>query len=103
LSRSPGDNATDLAARLAALGARDVTVDVIAFDRGGLVARELAERPPDRSPLNVGSVTFVATPNAGTPLCDVDHLQKLVDRVTNLMALIPDNPVTDVIEPPCPA
>ena len=41
---------------------------------------------------------FVATPNGGTPLCDPEHLQRLVDRYTNLFALVPDNPVTDIID-----
>ncbi|MGH9117017.1 MAG: DUF7379 domain-containing protein [Acidimicrobiales bacterium] len=97
-SRTPRENATDLVRIVGELGGRDVTVDIVAHDRGGLVARELVERPPAGSPLLVRSVTFVGTPNAGTPLCDVDRLEKLVDRVTNLMALVPDNPITGVID-----
>jgi beta-lactamase superfamily II metal-dependent hydrolase len=98
LSRTPRENAADLVARLRGLGVDDLVVDVIAHDRGGLVARELVERPPEGSPLRIGSVTFVGTPSAGTPLCDVDHLTSLVDRITNLMVFIPDNVVTDVID-----
>jgi beta-lactamase superfamily II metal-dependent hydrolase len=98
LSRTPRDNAADLVARLRELGVDDLAVDVIAHDRGGLVARELVERPPDGSPLRIESVTFVGAANGGTPLCDDDHLTKLVDRITNLMAFIPDNVVTDVID-----
>jgi beta-lactamase superfamily II metal-dependent hydrolase/tetratricopeptide (TPR) repeat protein len=98
LSRTPRDNASDLVARLRELGVDELAVDVIAHDRGGLVARELVERPPDGSPLRIESVTFVGAANWGTPLCDEDHLAKLVDRITNLMAFIPDNVVTDVID-----
>ena len=98
LSRTPQQNAADLVARLHELGGKGLSVDIVAHDRGGLVARELVERPPAGSPLAVRSVVFVGTPNRGTPLCDVDRMEKLVDRVTNLLAFIPDNPVTDVID-----
>jgi hypothetical protein len=98
LSKSPDQNAADLVAALRTLGASSLAVDVIAHSRGGLVARELVERAPAQSPLAVQSVLFVATPNAGTPLCDFKHLEKLLNRYTNLLALIPDNPVTDALD-----
>lgn len=71
-------------------------LDILAHSRGGLVARELAERP--RAGLGVRSITFVATPNNGTPLCDADHLGDLVDVLTNLAAVVPDNPITTALE-----
>ena len=98
LSMSPDENAAALVSALSALGATKLDVDIIAHDRGGLVARELVERTPAKSPLAVSSVLFVATPNAGTPLCDVKHLDKLVNRYTNLLALVPDNPFTDALD-----
>ncbi len=41
---------------------------------------------------------MVATPNAGTVLADRDRIAHLLNRITNLMQLIPDNPVTDTID-----
>ncbi|MET1003827.1 MAG: CHAT domain-containing protein, partial [Acidimicrobiia bacterium] len=98
LSRSPEQNARDLVTRLRELNAPRLTVDVLAHSRGGLVARELAALQGDDAPLAIRSITFVATPNEGTPLCDADQLQRFVDRFTNLLAFVPDNPVTDVID-----
>lgn len=73
-------------------------VDILAHSRGGLVARVLAELAgaagtADR--LRVRQIVFVATPNLGTPLADPEHFGKLLDGLTNLLDLIPDNPVTD--------
>ena len=98
LSKSPDENAKELVARLRELGAPRLVIDVIAHSRGGLVARELAALRADDSPVEIRSLTFVATPNTGTPLCDPKHLQRLVDRFTNLLALVPDNPITDVVD-----
>ncbi len=99
LAVEPTENArvfTDwVTARLPA-GSR-LELDVLAHSRGGLVARELAERPIDKR-IAVRSVVFVATPNSGTPLCDGEHLGELVDALTNLAAVIPDNPITDALE-----
>ena len=98
ISKTPAQNATDLIDRLRQLNSPHLVVDVIADSRGGLVARELAELQARGSLIEVRSVLFVATPNGGTPLCDPQHLQRLVDRYTNLFALVPDNPVTDIID-----
>ena len=98
LSKTPAQNTTDLVGRLRQLNSPHLVVDVIAHSRGGLVARELAELQARGSLIEVRSVLFVATPNGGTPLCDPEHLQRLVDRYTNLFALVPDNPVTDIID-----
>ena len=43
-------------------------------------------------------MVFVATPNAGTALADFEHVGKLIDVLTNLLELVPDNPVTDPLE-----
>jgi hypothetical protein len=100
LSVTPRDNAELLIERLRDLGAGtgQVEVDIIAHSRGGLVARELAERLTDDSPVRVGKVLFVATPNFGTPLCDPGHIGDLVDNFTNLFAFFPDNPVSAAID-----
>lgn len=59
-----------------------LTVDILAHSRGGLVARELARL---RSPkLTVRSITFVGSPNDGTPLADMSRPKGLLDAVTNL-------------------
>ena len=97
LSVSPSANADFLAEWVREQLPKGVLhLDVLAHSRGGLVARELAERP--RPGLDVRSIAFVATPNSGTPLCDADHLGELVDVLTNLAAVVPDNPITTALE-----
>lgn len=77
-------------------------LDVVSHSRGGLVARVLSEKQaelglaPGR--LNIRQLIMVATPNAGTPLAERNHLGTFVDTMTNLLDLVPDNPVTDVLE-----
>ena len=76
-------------------------LDIIAHSRGGLVARELAQRGSDNGldgKLHVRSVTFVGTPNRGTPLCEPEHLGSYVDAMTNLLSVLPDNGVTDAVD-----
>ncbi|MDQ3914441.1 MAG: hypothetical protein M3323_03785 [Actinomycetota bacterium] len=98
VSVTPTENVKWLAAQL-----RDaqLTVDVLAHSRGGLVARVLAEHPEEAGlppgALNVRKVVMVGTPNAGTALAHPQHLGELVDTWTNLLELVPDNAVTDVL------
>ncbi|WP_420456328.1 DUF7379 domain-containing protein [Rubrivirga sp.] len=77
-------------------------VDVVCHSRGGLVSRVLAERQSELSlgarSVDVGTVVFVASPNAGTALAHPDHMGALVDSYTNLLNFVPDNPVTDVLD-----
>ena len=77
-------------------------LDALTVSRGGLVARQLAERQTDldlgRRRISMRNIVFVATPNAGTLLADAEHWQTFIDRYTNLLTLIPDNPVTDVMD-----
>ncbi|HMG29911.1 MAG TPA: alpha/beta hydrolase [Jiangellaceae bacterium] len=78
-----------------------MTVDVIAHSRGGLVGRVMAERGPELGlggVVDVRTLVMVGTPNAGTVLADPEHLGTLLDRVTNLIQLVPDNPVTDTVD-----
>jgi hypothetical protein len=41
---------------------------------------------------------MVAAPNAGTALAAVSHWKTFIDRVTNLLQFVPDNPVTDTMD-----
>src|SRR5262249_12067669 len=74
-----------------------LVVDVIAHSRGGLVARELVERLCG-GPLQVRSLLLAGTPNLGTPLADADNLVSCVNRLTNLLTLIP-NPIVGIADP----
>jgi len=97
------DPVRNVAALIAAIpdGTR-LDLDLVSHSRGGLVARVLAEQPPldalGRREVRVGRIVFVATPNAGTVLADPKRMGELVDRVTTLLNLFPDNGVTDVLE-----
>lgn len=90
---SPGENAAELASLLEHAALEQV--DILAHSRGGLVARELLELNP--AGVQVRSVTFVGTPNGGTPLADPKHLDDFLSLVSNVVGVLPDNPVTDPI------
>jgi hypothetical protein len=76
----------------------ELDLDVLCVSRGGLVARRLATEQGGPRTLHVGKVVFVASPNAGTPLADPEHLNDFIDSYTNLFNLLPDFPVTVVLE-----
>ena len=84
----------------------DLRLDVVCSSRGGLVSRILAERldDPRLRPVlggrrvTVDRLVFSATPNSGTKLVDTDHIGSYIDAVTNLLSLVPDNPVTDAAD-----
>jgi pimeloyl-ACP methyl ester carboxylesterase len=99
VSVDPTENARWLATTLP--DRAGLTVDVIAHSRGGLVGRVLAEHAEELGlggKLTVRTLVMVGTPNAGTVLADREHLGRLLDRLTNLAQLVPDNPVTDTID-----
>ncbi len=94
VSVAPRANARDLLRLVAEAGAGPLVVDVIGHSRGGLVARELAERTRD-TPLSVRSLILAGTPNEGTPLADTKGMVAGLNRFGNLLALAPD-PVSDI-------
>ncbi len=100
LAHDPDENVRRLVERLPDDATLDL--DVVCHSRGGLVSRVLAERQSALSlgarSIRVGTVVFVASPNAGTALADPDHMGALVDSYTNLLNFVPDNPVTEVLD-----
>jgi hypothetical protein len=96
LSASPIDNARALAEIIAD---SHLDLDILAYGRGGLVSRVLAEQPDavGFSGATVRRVIMVGTPNAGTVLTDFERMGDLVDIVTNLLDIAPDVGVTDVL------
>jgi hypothetical protein len=99
LASSPTDNARWLAKALPS-GLR-IDADVITHSRGGLVAREICEYADQlglSGRLDVQRLVMVAAPNAGTALAAVSHWKTFIDRVTNLLQFVPDNPVTDTMD-----
>ncbi len=98
MATSPTDNVRWLAQCLPA-GLR-VEADIITHSRGGLVAREICEYGGQlglAGRLGVRRLVMVAAPNAGTALAAVTHWKTLVDRMTNILQFVPDNPVTDTM------
>jgi hypothetical protein len=84
----------------------DLVLDVAVHSRGGLVARALTaagtlQNGARRAP-QVRRIVHVATPNAGTTLASPERWTTLLDAVTNLAMLYPDDtvsvPLTSVIE-----
>jgi hypothetical protein len=100
LSVDPLENATDLLQRLRAHApAPPPTLDVVAYSRGGLVARSLVEQllPAAGWDATVERIVFVAVTNGGTRLAEPDNWRELVDLYTNLVmatrrvvGLVPD-------------
>ncbi len=99
LSHDPIENVRHLLAAMPAGLALDV--DIICHSRGGLVSRILTERQDELAVagqrVRVGKVVFVGAPNAGTPLADPERMGDLLDVITNLLDVLPDNGVTDVL------
>ena len=100
ISVTPSDNIAWLAQHLPASG-DPVTVDVVTHSRGGLVGRALAERAADLGigdRIRVRNLVMVAPPNAGTALADKEHISALLDRLTNIAQLLPDNGFLDALD-----
>jgi hypothetical protein len=77
-------------------------LDVLTHSRGGLVAREMIERPSDYAAagrtMRLRHAVLIAVPNLGTILTNADHGLDLLDRYTNLLTILPDNAFTLTIE-----
>ena len=99
LSHDPQQNADWFLAQLPHQHKLDV--DIVCHSRGGLVARQLAERtsdPADSAPMAIGRIVFVGVPNHGTVLAHPDHVVKMIDRLTSALNLFPTGPVTETLE-----
>lgn len=89
---APADNAAWLLAELGPYGPLDL--DVVAHSRGGLVARSLlGARSSPSNRLTLRRLVHVATPNAGTVLASEERLGSLVDVLSNVLALFPDDTI----------
>lgn len=99
LSRTPEENARAL---LAALPPGTLTFDVITHSRGGLVLRNLVERPDvlgaDARRFALGHGILVGVPNDGTPLATPTRWEETVGWVANVLELFPANPWTTAAE-----
>jgi hypothetical protein len=87
LSVDPQVNAVDMLTRLEAIDwPESPDMDLIAFSRGGLVARSLIEQllPASSWKPRIQKVIFVGCTNEGTNLAEPDNWHRLVDRYTNL-------------------
>lgn len=87
LSLDPEENARDLLQRLAARYGDSVPrLDVIAFSRGGLVARTLVQRLLPASPWRprIERLVMVGCTNRGTRLAEPKNWRAFVDLHTNL-------------------
>src|SRR5262249_8095955 len=99
VSQTPEENARDL---LNALPDRQHIFDVITHSRGGLVLRNLVERPDQlgkaANRFQLGRAVLVASPNEGTVLASPARWETMVGWIANLIDLFPDNPFTFGIE-----
>lgn len=76
-------------------------LDVLCHERGGLVARVLAEQqgalPLERRTISVRKVVFAGTPNAGTRLADKEQLGRLIDTFSTVYCSLIPTPGTAAI------
>jgi len=95
VSRTPEENARAL---LAELPKGPCVFDVVTHSRGGLVLRTLVEDAaalgPNASRFQLGRAALVASPNEGTPLASPNRFQDLLNWLSNLIDLFPENPFT---------
>ncbi len=99
LSKTPTENAEFLAAAIPP--GLDLHVDIVSHSRGGLVGRAMSERGAQlglAGTLTVENLVMVGTPNAGTALADPGRLKTLLDRMTALLQIFPDNGLTDTLD-----
>ena len=94
LSESPTQNVEWFLKQVPAGTTLDL--DVLCISRGGLVSRELARLGGGR--LRIGKIVYVASPNAGTALASPERIGDFISSWTNMVNLLPDNPVTYVLE-----
>jgi Ternary complex associated domain 7 len=90
LIADPEQNAEAIALALDEIEApTGTTVDIVAYSRGGLVARTLAEGlMAKRLPrLKIGRVAYVGCTNGGTALAEPENWKALIDLTTNLAAV----------------
>jgi hypothetical protein len=102
LSLDPDENATFFLKHVKqAIPNENVELDILCHSRGGIVSRALTERGrklvPDHN-CNFRRVLFVATPNAGSPLGNAEHVVDMVDVFTNFLTKLPDSITTYVVE-----
>jgi hypothetical protein len=102
MSHDPMQNIQWFADAIRQMSAPELDVDIICHSRGGLVARTLAEGKAifglnlDR--VRVNRIAFVAAPNRGTALADSNHMVEMIDRMTNVLNLVPPGGVADIFE-----
>ena len=90
LTDDPTQNAEKIASALGDLDPPEgASIDIVAYSRGGLVARVLAEELlARRAPgLVVNRVVFVGCTNGGTELANPENWRSLIDLTTNLAAM----------------
>ena len=93
LSVTPQQNAAELLSMIPP--DRRLDLDIVSHSRGGLVARAIADVAASAdSRCRVRSTVFVAAPNGGTPLADDKHIKAFIDRMTTMLNLIPDGPLS---------
>lgn len=102
VTRSPEENARFFLKELRARRpGGSIELDVIAHSRGGIVSRILAEHGRELDPeadCVFRKLYFVATPNAGSPLADPDHVMDMIDVFTNFATNFPDGAASYTLE-----
>jgi hypothetical protein len=99
LSEDPPSNVRWLLSRLPA---QPIELDIVCHSRGGLVSRLLSEQPAhfglDAAHVKVRRIVLAGVPNGGTLLADPDHMVHMIDRLTTVLAMIPDGGAAEFLE-----
>lgn len=80
----------------------NLNLDIMCHSRGGLVSRVFAEKltgpQAEGRQVTVDKLVFIASPNAGTILTNVDHLAEYIESYTNMLNFGPVNGMKDILE-----
>lgn len=79
-----------------------LNLDIMCHSRGGLVSRVFAEKltgpQADDRQITVDKLVFIATPNAGTILTNVDRLADYIESYTNMLNFDPVGGSKEILE-----
>lgn len=88
LSHDPKQNASQILEAFQSMQVpKNSIIDALAYSRGGLVYRQLAEvlLPKKRPDIKLDKAVFVACTNAGTNMAEPEHWDVMLDLYTNIM------------------
>jgi pimeloyl-ACP methyl ester carboxylesterase len=88
LVKDPAQNAAAILKILKTHNGPNISIDIVAHSRGGLIARTLIEKllPSSNTAVNINKAILVGATNGGTLFAEPDNWKELIDFYTNIVA-----------------